>query len=177
MSRTVRSQAQAMQSIHGPYRELAPYQHYNTRNQYLNVPDPYFNDFAFQQQQLLQPQMPPQLHHWTPPMSIRYPSSQTPVETCTPTSYQTHQTTVPTVLSPSPALYQLQIQQMPLEQQAKSLKKKEKKLLKKELKQKAAKYQAYPKQSEQCSVEMYESVKPQQVLPSDQHHVCQTVAP
>ena len=41
----------------------------------------------------------------------------------------------------------------------------------------SAKYQAYPKQCEQHSVQMYESVKPQQVLPSDQHHVYQTVAP
>ena len=49
--------------------------------------------------------------------------------------------------------------------------------MKKELKQKAAKYQAYPKQSEQHSVQMYESVKLQQILPSAQHHVYQTVAP
>ena len=54
---------------------------------------------------------------------------------------------------------------------------KEKKLLKQELKQKTAKYQAYPKQCEQHSVQMYESVKPQKVLPNDQHHVYQTVAP
>ena len=80
------------------------------------------------------------------------------------------------VQPPSPASYQLQMQQMLLDQQAKSLKKKEKKLLKQELKQKAAKYQAYPKQYEQHSVQMYESVKPQKVLISDQHHVYQTVA-
>ena len=52
------------------------------------------------------------------------------------------------------------MQQILLDQQVKSLKKKEKTLLKKELKQKAAKYQAYPKQHEQHSVQMYESVKP-----------------
>ena len=103
MSRTVRSQAQAMQSMQGPYRELVPYQHYNTKNQYLNMPDPYVNDFAFHQQQVLQPQMPPQLHHQAPPMSMRYPSSGPPAETFTPTAYQTHQTTEPMVQSPSPA--------------------------------------------------------------------------
>ena len=53
MSRTLRSQAQAMQSMQGLYLEIVPYQHYNTKNQYLNMPDPYVNDFAFQQQQLL----------------------------------------------------------------------------------------------------------------------------
>ena len=95
------------------------------------MPDPYVNDFAFQQHQLLQSQMPPQLHHWALPMSMRYPSSGPPAETFTLTAYQTHQTTEPTVPSPSPALYQFQIQQMLLAQQAKSLKKKEKKLLKK----------------------------------------------
>ena len=47
MSRTVRSQAQAMQSMQGPYREILPYQHYNNENQYVNVPDPYIDDFAF----------------------------------------------------------------------------------------------------------------------------------
>ena len=177
MSRTVRSQAQAMQSMQGPYREIVPYQHYNTENQYLNMPEPYIDDFAFQQQQLLQPQMPPQLHNQTPPMSLRYPSSGPPAEAFTPTAYQTHQTTGPMVQSPSPASYQLQMQQMLLDQQAKSLKKKEKKLLKQKLKQKAAKYQTYPKQCEQHSVQMYESVKPQKKLPSDQHHVYQTVAP
>ena len=166
MSRTVRSQAQAMQSMQGPYRELVLYQHYNTENQYFNVPDPYVDDFAFQQQQLLQPQMPPQLHHQAPPMSMRYPLSGPPAEIFTPTTYQTHQTTGPAVQSPSLASYQLQMQQMLLDQQEKSLTRKEKKLLKKELKQKAAKYQAYPKQSEQHSVQTYESVKPQQVLPS-----------
>ena len=110
------------------------------------------------------------------PMSMRYPSSGPPAETFTPTAYQTHQTTGPTVQSPS-ASHQLQMQQMLLDQQAKSLKKKEKKVLKQELKQKTAKYQAYPKQCEQHSVQMYENVKKQQVLQSDQHHVHQTVAP
>ena len=159
MSRTIRSQAQAMQSMQGPCREIVPYQHYNSENQYLNVPDPCVSDFAFQQQQLLQPQMPLQLHHQALPMSLRYPSSGPPAETFTPTAYQTHQTIGPMVQSPSPASYQLQIQQMLLDQQAKSLKKKEKKLLKQELKQKAAKYQDYPKQQEH-SVQMCESVKP-----------------
>ena len=63
MSRTVRSQAQTMQSMQGPYRKCVLYQHHNAENQYLNMPDPYINDFAFQQQKLLQPQMSPQLHH------------------------------------------------------------------------------------------------------------------
>ena len=107
MSRTVRSHAQAMQSMQRPYRELALYQHYNTKNQYLNVPDPYIDDFAFQQQQLLQPRMPPQLHHWVLPMSMKYLSSGPPAETFTPTAYQTHQTTGPMVQSPSPASCQL----------------------------------------------------------------------
>ena len=83
MSRSVMSQAQAIQ---GPYRELVPCQHYNTENQYLNMPYPYINDFAFQQQQLLQPQMQPQLHHWALPMSMRYPSSGPPAEKFTPTA-------------------------------------------------------------------------------------------
>ena len=122
MSRTIMSQAQAMQSMQGPYRELVPYQHYFNENQYLNVPDPCINDFAFQQQQLLQPQMPPQLNHWAQPMSMRYPSSGLPAERFTPTAYQTHQTTGPMVPSPSPILYQLQMQQMLLDQQVKSLK-------------------------------------------------------
>ena len=97
------------------------------------MPDPYINDFAFQQQQLLQPQMPPQLHHQAPPMSIRYPSSGPPAETFTPTAYQAHQTTGPMEQSPSPASYQLQMQQILMDQQAKSCKRKEKKLLKQEL--------------------------------------------
>ena len=117
--------------------------------------------------------MPPQLHHWAPPMSMRYPSSGPPAEIFTPTAYQTHQTTGPMVQSPSPTSYQLQMQQMLLDKQVKSLKKKERKLLKKELKQKVAKYQAYLKQSEQDHVQMYESGKQQQVLPSAQHHVHQ----
>ena len=177
MSRTVRSQALAIQSMQGPHRGLVLYQHYNTKNQSLNMLDPYVDDFAFQQQELLQPQMPPQLHHWAPPMSMGYPSSGLPAETFTPTAYQTHQTTGSMVPSPTPALYQLQIQQMLLDQQEKSLKKKEKKMLKRELKQKAEKHQAYSKQSEQHNIQVYESVKPQQVLPSAQHHMYQTVAP
>ena len=49
-------------------------------------------------------------------MLMKYPSSVPPAETFTPTVYQTHQTTEAMVQSPSPASYQLQMQQMLLDQ-------------------------------------------------------------